>query len=103
MSKDSLNRLQGELVEHSASIMQAELQRLCQVPQEFLLQLIDEGVIEPELDIEGGSGVRYFSAIHIQRVKRANRLNKDLGVNVAGIALILDLLDRIESLERLNG
>jgi chaperone modulatory protein CbpM len=45
-----------------------------------------------------------FSAASIVRVQKANRLQRDLGVNLAGTALVLDLLDRIEALEaRLRG
>lgn len=55
-------------------------------------------VIEsPQPDDEG---VRLFSEAAIGRVRQALRLHDDLGINWAGIAVVLDLLDRIEALER---
>ncbi len=41
----------------------------------------------------------YISAGDLRRVKRLLRLKNLLGVNLAGSAIILDLLDRIEELE----
>jgi len=96
MSKVDLNMLLGEIIDHNERIERAEFQRLCRISEDFLIELIEEGVIESEQE----SSAEFFRAIHIHRVKKANRLNTELGVNVAGIALILELLDRIEYLER---
>lgn len=41
----------------------------------------------------------FISASDLRRVKRLGRLKNRLGVNLAGAAIILDLLDRIEELE----
>jgi len=97
MSNQELNILLGEIIDHNERIELAEFRRLCRISEDFLVELIDEGIIEPEID----SNVQFLRAIHLHRVKKANRLNQELGVNVAGIALILELLERIEYLERL--
>ncbi len=96
MSDRELNILLGELIDYNERIEQQEFQRMCRISEDFLIELIDEGIVESELV----SNARYFRANHIQKVKKANRLNSDLGINVAGIALILELLDRIEYLEK---
>ena len=44
-----------------------------------------------------------FSAIELRRARTAMRLQRDLGVNLAGIALILDLLDEVDTLRLLTG
>ncbi|HZS10760.1 MAG TPA: chaperone modulator CbpM [Nitrospirales bacterium] len=53
-------------------------------------------VIEPE-PADGGA---WFTDRALERIGRAVRLHYDLGVNWAGVAVMLDLLDRLEALER---
>ena len=44
-----------------------------------------------------------FTGVHMRRVRIACHLQSDLGVNLAGVALALQLLDEIEELrERLE-
>jgi MerR family transcriptional regulator/heat shock protein HspR len=55
-------------------------------------------------EVAGGLGVieasgRGFACEVTLRVRRFVRLQRDLGVNVEGAAVIVDLLDRIEALE----
>lgn len=50
----------------------------------------------PELDAEG---VPVFRSEALERVRKSIRLHYDLGINWAGITVILDLLDRLEALE----
>jgi len=57
-------------------------------------QLAELGVIEPHP--EAG---RVFSCEVTLRVGRFVRLQRDLGVNAEGAAVIVELLDRIEALE----
>jgi len=74
----------------------ADLTRTCRVRTEWVMELVDEGVIEPR----GRSGPQWrFSATSIVRVEKARRLQSDLGVNLPGVALALELLDRIDALE----
>jgi hypothetical protein len=40
-----------------------------------------------------------FTATTVVRVQKARRLQNDLGVNLPGVALALQLLDRIDALE----
>ena len=41
---------------------------------------------------------RLYSESDIERLRQIQRLTRDLGVNLAGVEVILDLLDRIEHL-----
>ena len=41
-----------------------------------------------------------FRGICIHRIRRTERLKRDLGVNIAGAALALELLDEIDELNR---
>jgi hypothetical protein len=69
-----------------------ELARRCGVPESFVARLVRHGILEPEAG-------RYRAEVTL-RVQRVVRLRRDLGVNVPGAAVILDLLRRIEDLER---
>ncbi|HEX5420566.1 MAG TPA: chaperone modulator CbpM [Gammaproteobacteria bacterium] len=77
-----------------------ELCRACEVSAERVLALVEEGVIDPE----GPEVSRWrFRAISIRRVRWAVSLQRDLGVNSAGAALAVDLLEELEALrERLR-
>ena len=84
------------IVLEEEEITLADLTRTCRVRTEWVMELVDEGVIEPR----PRTGPQWrFSATSIVRVEKARRLQSDLGVNLAGVALALQLLDRIDALE----
>jgi chaperone modulatory protein CbpM len=75
----------------------------CGVELRFVEQLVEVGVIEshsgdPAQLLEDAAERRVPSESTL-RVHRALRLQRDLGVNLEGAAVILELLDQIESLE----
>lgn len=43
---------------------------------------------------------RLYSEADIERLRQIQRLTRDLGVNLAGVEIILDLLDRVEKLQQ---
>lgn len=66
----------------------------CGVDRAFVEQLVQLGVIEPH------SSDRGMLATEVTiRVSKLVRLQRDLGVNLEGAAIIIDLLDRIAELE----
>jgi hypothetical protein len=70
-----------------------DLCRICGITAEQVLALVDEGVIEPATREPWR-----FHVICIRRVRCAYRLNRDLGINLAGAALAVELLEEIEQL-----
>lgn len=58
---------------------------------DYLKALAELGIITLHND--------YISTGELRKVKRLLRLKSMLGVNTAGAAIIIDLLDRIEALE----
>lgn len=83
------------IVEEQLYLSLDELCRACGTQAEQLAALVDEGVIAPE----GNEPERWrFSGMHLRRARVAVRLQRDLGVNTAGAALALQLLDEIEAL-----
>jgi len=93
----SLKVIEGLLLDEQCTLTLGELSRACRVHAEWLVELVEQGILEPS-----GSELREwrFSGTSIARVLRAHRLQRDLGVNLAGVALALDLLDEISRLRR---
>ncbi|UWQ35339.1 chaperone modulator CbpM (plasmid) [Leisingera sp. M527] len=74
-----------------------ELCRFCQADRNWVIELVEHGVLEPD----GGAIQNWqFHSVSIARAKKARRLNRDLGVNAAGIALVLDLLAERDEMRR---
>ncbi|EKD70892.1 MAG: hypothetical protein ACD_46C00342G0003 [uncultured bacterium] len=71
-----------------------ELCRVSGIPEEFIQELISYEIIEPLQAEENW----IFDITHLERVKAARRLQRDLEVNMAGIVIVLDLLDELEEL-----
>lgn len=62
-----------------------------------LLRLARLGLLET---IAGEAGQQLVPARCVIRLKRIHRLRRDLGVNYTGADIILDLVERIEQLNR---
>jgi chaperone modulatory protein CbpM len=87
----------GEVIGEGDLVSIADLCRSCTVEIQTIATLVSEGILEPR-----GNDVEHwqFSVGSLRRVKTVIHLQRDLGVNLAGAALALDLLDRIAELER---
>jgi chaperone modulatory protein CbpM len=86
----------GILVEEHAELTLYEVCSACAVEVEGILALVDEGVLSPV----GGEVPQWrFSGAELRRATTALRLQRDLGINPAGVALALELLDEIEKLQ----
>ena len=90
-----LPQLSGIILEEQTELTLAEVSRACAVHVDFIVQMVEEGVISPI----GREPHRWrFSGIHMRRATIALRLQRDLGVNLPGAALALQLLDEVEAL-----
>jgi len=76
-----------------------DLCRFCGVTAEMILDMIDEGLLDPGGNIPGEWS---FSAIEIKRIQTTVRLQRDLRINLPGCALALQLLEELEELRRLH-
>ena len=70
------------------------------IREEMIETCLEWEVIQPSQKTQQGEDL--FTADTLHRLSRGLRLHRDLGVNWAGVAVALDLLDRIEELERGN-
>ncbi len=64
---------------------------------ELIERFIDYGLIEPS---QRAGAQMFFDFDCVLRLRKIERLRHDLGANLAGVAVILDLLDRLTALQR---
>lgn len=64
---------------------------------ELVEKFIDYGLVEPATTTGSHS---FFSVSSVERLRRIIRLRRDLGVNLAGVAVILEMRERMENLQR---
>ena len=95
----------AEVITESDWIAVTELCELCRLDLAALEELAELGVVSPR---EAQAAEWQFPATELPRLRIVSRLMRDLGVNVSGAALALELLEsqralerRIRSLERL--
>ncbi len=87
--------LSGIILEEQTELTLADISRTCAVHEEYIIELVNEGVLAPV----GREPVSWrFSGAHMHRATVSQRLQRDLGINLAGVALALQLLDEINAL-----
>jgi len=90
--------LSGIVLDEQAELTLGDLCRACCQHAEWIEQLVNEGILEPA----GRDPAQWrFSGTSLQRAHIAMRLQRDLEINLAGVALALELMDEIESLRAL--
>ena len=93
MTQQTLN---GILIDEQTELSLNDLCKACSSSAEWIIELVEEGALEP---IGYVQTQWRFSGNSLQRARTAMRLQRDLGINLAGVALALDLLGEIEILE----
>jgi len=96
MKRTITTYLQSQVVEEELELTLLELCHACDVHQELITIWVEEGLLEP--NGEHPEDWRFGGAA-LKRSKLALRLSRDLEINPAGVALVLDLLDEIEQLK----
>jgi DNA-binding transcriptional MerR regulator len=66
---------------------------------ELIKRFLDYGLIEPR---DQTSEVMLFDAVTVLRVRMIQRVRRDMGVNLAGVGVILDLVDRLRAIQLEN-
>ena len=85
------------IVEEHLELGIDELGRACHCSREWIVTLVHEGVLEPT---DRATAEWRFAGESLRRAKQATRLQRDLDLNVPAVALVVQLLERIEELER---
>jgi len=92
--------LTGMNLDEEESLSLRELCRMSELQAAVVVSMVQEGVLEPHAARGSIPEEWRFPASTLTRVHIALRLQHDLGVNLAGAALALDLLEEVRSLRR---
>lgn len=87
--------LSGHLLDETVTLTLTEICFACRVDEAEIIDLVEEGIIEPAARHRRDWS---FPADELRRARRAIRLRRDLDINLAGVALVLDLLEEVEDL-----
>lgn len=94
-SAQQLPQISALILEEQNDLTLTDLSQACAVNATWIVQLVDAGVIVPH----GREPHRWrFSGRHLHLAGVALRLQRDLGINLAGIALVLQLYEEIDKL-----
>lgn len=92
------NSTQAEMMDEFMQLTLHELCHDCQVNAEYVIELVEFGIVQPRRGRTPREWV--FAGDDLVRVKKAERLRRDLEVNLPGVALSLDLLEEVRALRR---
>lgn len=94
--------MNGVVLEEQTELSLDDLCRACAAQTELMLALVAEGILEPYSPTPLGQihTLWRFSGVVLHRAKVAVRLQNDLGVNLAGVALALELMDELAVLRQ---
>lgn len=97
MGNGPRDSLRGIVLDERVTFTLTEFCQACGVETALVVEMVDEGVIEPA----AGSDPEWrFYGASLVRAQTALRLVRDLDVNWPGAALALDLLDELDRLQR---
>ncbi len=74
-----------------------ELCRISGSTRDWVIELVDEGILDP---VGGGQSAWRFESASITIIARVRRLQSDLRINIPGAALVLALADENARLKR---
>ena len=97
MSSPHDQALSGAIFEESTVLTVKDLSRMCAVDERHIVEFVEEGVLSV---VEVNTTEWHFSGSALRRARLALRLEHDLELNLAGVALALELMDELESLRR---
>ena len=97
MSSPDDHALSGAIFEESALLTVKDLSRICAIDERHIVEFVEEGVLNV---IEVAAAEWHFTGTALRRARLALRLERDLEINLAGVALALELMEELERLRR---
>ncbi len=85
----------GVLIEESTTYTFTEVCHKYHIPKKLLIEMVEEGLF-PNKSADINNLNLDFNAL--RRLETAFRLQRDLEINLAGVALALDLLDEMDKM-----
>jgi chaperone modulatory protein CbpM len=96
IDKTDMDDTDSQLIDDDVSLTMIELCQACKGSEDMVIALVFEGVLQP---VGEQPHEWRFSGAALRRARVAHRLAQDLEINTPGVALALDLLDRIDTLQ----
>ena len=85
----------AEVLDDSLQLSIDELSQRCAVQHYVIVEMVQCGVVEPQ----GYTPHEWrFSGHDLVRIRQALRLQRDLEINLPGVALAIDLLEQLDEL-----
>ena len=97
MSSPEDQALLGAIFEESAVLTVKDLSRMCAVDEQHIVEFVEEGVLSV---VEINTAEWHFTGAALRRARLALRLERDLELNLAGVALALELIEELQRLRR---
>src|ERR1700730_7124181 len=97
MSSPEDQALAGAIFEESVLLTVKDLSRMLAVDERHIVEFVEEGVLNV---IEINATEWHFTGPALRRARLALRLERDLELNLAGVALALELMEELERLRR---
>ena len=89
-----------DLLDDTLEFTLADLCRVCAVHEQLVIEIVEEGIVEPLGDARPQWR---FTGVAVTRIQRVIKLQHDFDVNLPGAALALELLEEIDRLKRALG
>ena len=86
----------GVILDEQTELTVNDLCRSCSVQREKIIALVEEGILTPIT--RKPDNVYTFSGVSVKRANRALKLQKELELDLSGVAIALELLEEIEHL-----
>jgi len=96
MSPSDNPTLSGTIFDETSVLSLRDLSRMCSVDERHIVEFVEEGV----LSVIQVRSEWHFSGDALRRARLAVRLERDLELNMAGVALAVELIEEIERLRR---
>lgn len=93
MSNDNL--LVGVLIEETTTVTFVEVCQKYHIPEELLIEMVEQGFFPNQ---PSNPDQISLNQKDLRRIESAFRLNRDLGINLPGVTLALELLEEIEKM-----
>jgi chaperone modulatory protein CbpM len=97
MNTSHTQTLSGVIFDETVVLTVQDLCRICAVDERHIVELVHEGVLNV---VEINATEWHFTGAALRRARLALRLERDLEINLAGVALALDLIEELEHLRR---
>ena len=96
MSPSDDPALTGTIFDSNSILSIHDLSRMCEVDERHIMEFVEEGV----LNVVEVRSEWHFSGDALRRARLALRLERDLELNLAGVALAIELIEELQRLRR---